>query len=126
MNAPISVISAGILTFGIAFGACGGNRKPAPSPSADFALAAASGVRTTAQPTAVTFASAETTASPKLDGNAIINSKCTVCHTRARINRKKAANTDRAAWEKILAQMIENGAKINEAEREAILDYVAP
>jgi cytochrome c5 len=127
VNRTLSAVSAVAGTLAATFGACGGGRKTVPDATAVVATAAVVPAAA-AEPTAVTLAAAAVTpaTAAALDGDAIISVKCTVCHTRARINRKKAADTDRATWELIVAQMIKNGAEISEAEKEAVLDYLAP
>jgi mono/diheme cytochrome c family protein len=60
-----------------------------------------------------------------LDANALINERCTVCHTRERIDNKKAGGADRAAWEQTVDRMIGRGAQLNDAEREAVLSFLA-
>jgi cytochrome c553 len=57
-----------------------------------------------------------------IDGNAVIYAKCTVCHTRDRID---AAEKDRAGWEATVDRMISNGANLTAEEREAVLDFLA-
>jgi hypothetical protein len=60
-----------------------------------------------------------------LDADALINERCTVCHTRERIDAKKASGADRAAWEETVDRMIGRGAQLSPEEREAVLSFLA-
>jgi len=55
-------------------------------------------------------------------GEELVNTRCTVCHTRERID---AASKDRAGWEATVDRMISYGAQLTPEEREAVLDYLA-
>jgi cytochrome c5/cytochrome c553 len=72
-----------------------------------------------------TQAAAGTGETAALDGNALVDERCTVCHSRDRIDNKKASGADRTAWEATVDGMIARGAQLNDAEREAVLDYLA-
>jgi cytochrome c5 len=54
-------------------------------------------------------------------GKVLLETRCTVCHGLARVAKEKAA---RAGWEKIVDEMIGKGAKLNDAEKETVLDYL--
>jgi len=56
-----------------------------------------------------------------LDGAALVAERCTVCHTRERID-----NSDKSAagWTATVDRMIGNGAKLDSAERQAVIDYL--
>jgi mono/diheme cytochrome c family protein len=56
-----------------------------------------------------------------LDGDALVNERCTVCHTRERID---AAAKDEAGWTATVDRMIGNGAQLNEEERAAVIQYL--
>jgi hypothetical protein len=53
----------------------------------------------------------------------LLQEKCSVCHTLARVHQ---ARKDRSEWEKTIDQMIKNGARLSESERQELLDYLAP
>ena len=57
-----------------------------------------------------------------LDGKALVRARCTGCHTTDRIDR---ANPGRAGWERIVDRMIRTGARLDDAERKAVIDYLA-
>ena len=56
-----------------------------------------------------------------LDGETLVNERCTVCHTRERID---AADKDEAGWTETVDRMIANGAVLNAEERQAVIDYL--
>jgi branched-chain amino acid transport system substrate-binding protein len=56
-----------------------------------------------------------------LDGEALVNERCTVCHSRERID---AADKDEAGWTETVDRMIGNGAVLDTDERQAVLDYL--
>ena len=57
-----------------------------------------------------------------LDGEALVAERCTVCHSAERID---AAEKDEAGWTATVDRMIANGAELNEAERAAVIEYLA-
>ncbi len=57
-----------------------------------------------------------------IDADAVIDRACTVCHTRDRIDN---ASKDAAGWAATIDRMIGNGARISDAERQALIDYLA-
>jgi len=68
---------------------------------------------------AVTEAQPETQA---LDGAALMESRCTVCHNA---NRIKAAKKSQAQWESVVSRMIQKGAQLSDAEKAALIAYLA-
>jgi hypothetical protein len=56
-----------------------------------------------------------------LDGAALVQERCTVCHTTARIDRQ---NLDEAGWTQIVNQMIGFGAQLNDQEKAAVIAYL--
>ncbi len=63
-----------------------------------------------------------TTTTTALDGNALVSERCTVCHSRDRIDQ---ASKDRAGWETTVDRMIGNGAQLSADERVAVIDYLS-
>ena len=57
-----------------------------------------------------------------LDGKALMNERCTVCHSTERI---QAAKKSKAEWEATVSRMKGKGAKLNDAETTALLDFLA-
>jgi len=56
-----------------------------------------------------------------LGGQKLLTDRCSACHSLDRVYQKK---TDRSGWEKIVDNMIQNGAKLNADERKALIDYI--
>lgn len=75
-------------------------------------------------PTATSDLPAKPTTAPAqaLDGKALMNERCTVCHNTERI---QAAKKTRADWEATVSRMKGNGAKLNDAETTALIDFLA-
>jgi len=51
-----------------------------------------------------------------------VQQQCATCHTIKRID---AANLDRAGWERTVDLMIDKGARLDEAERKIVIDYLS-
>lgn len=83
------------------------------------AAATPSATEAATQDAAATEASGEAAA---LDGEALVQERCTVCHTAERIdNASKTAEE----WASTVDRMIGYGAQLNDAERQAVIDYLA-
>ncbi|NLF79279.1 MAG: hypothetical protein GX573_26595 [Chloroflexi bacterium] len=57
-----------------------------------------------------------------LSGEELVQTRCTVCHTRERIDN---AEKTEAEWAATVDRMIGHGAVLNEAERAAVIAYLA-
>ena len=55
------------------------------------------------------------------DGKALLESKCTTCHSA---KMTMAVKRDKAGWTKTIEKMKAKGAKLTDAEAEAIADYL--
>ena len=55
-------------------------------------------------------------------GDAIMNQQCTACHGLSRITSTKASLEQ---WQAIVDRMILNGAKLTDAEKEILVQYLA-
>ncbi|MGQ9804433.1 MAG: hypothetical protein ACUVSH_11485, partial [Anaerolineae bacterium] len=86
--------------------ACGG-RTETPSPEA----AAPSPSAALSSPPA-----------PVADGAALLRERCTACHGLDRVER---AHKKREEWERTVDRMIRLGAKLTEAERAVLVEYLA-
>ncbi|MCJ7625451.1 MAG: hypothetical protein MUO76_18280 [Anaerolineaceae bacterium] len=63
------------------------------------------------------------TATPEVDqGQQLVASRCTVCHTLGTVETKKA---DRDGWQATVERMIGKGAQLNATEQELVIDYLA-
>lgn len=59
--------------------------------------------------------------SATLDGNALIDERCTVCHTRDRIDQQ---DKNDIGWTATVDRMISYGAALDAAERQAVINYL--
>lgn len=64
---------------------------------------------------------AQEPATGPLDGEALLQERCTVCHN---LNRVDSATYDRAGWEAAVDRMIGRGAQLTEEERATLIDYL--
>lgn len=63
------------------------------------------------------------TGDPEIDkGLALVESKCSLCHT---LDRVESASKDAAGWEQTVARMRDNGAVMTDAEAQQIVDYLS-
>ncbi|WP_119069471.1 DUF7282 domain-containing protein [Aggregatilinea lenta] len=67
-------------------------------------------------------ASMDSGATSALDGDALVSERCTVCHSRERIDN---AVKDQAGWESTVDRMIGYGAQLTPEERQAVIDYLS-
>jgi len=66
--------------------------------------------------------STEPTTGDVLDGEKLVQERCTRCHDLERIY---SAEKDRDGWEKTVDRMIGNGAQLDDAERRAVIEYLS-
>lgn len=97
------------LAMMMAVGACGGS-TPAP------AEVPATAVPAEAPATAVP---AETPAAP--DGATLLDTRCGACHSVEKVKRVTATQQQ---WERIVADMINKGAKVSDAEKSVLIDHL--
>lgn len=57
-----------------------------------------------------------------LDGESIVDAKCTQCHDLTRV---QTAKKDRSGWEDTVARMESNGLQVTPEEKSAVIDYLA-
>jgi mono/diheme cytochrome c family protein len=57
-----------------------------------------------------------------LDGKALVEERCSVCHG---LDRVTSASKSRAEWQANVERMVEQGADLNAAEQEAVIEYLA-
>ena len=57
-----------------------------------------------------------------LDGQAIMQERCSVCHS---INRVTSAHHTAAQWQNTVNRMINHGAKLAPQEKQVLIDYLA-
>lgn len=59
---------------------------------------------------------------PTLSGLALLNDRCTECHTLERVD---SASMAREQWSATVEDMIGRGAELNDREKEVLVDYLA-
>ena len=108
-----------LLMFALVIAACGGATAPTVAPSSvpTKAPAATAAPGATGAPTAVAA-----TAPAGIDAAALVPVRCTVCHSTDRI---KAAKFTLEKWTATVARMRGHGAQVNDAEAQAIIQYLA-
>jgi mono/diheme cytochrome c family protein len=67
-------------------------------------------------------ANTATVAPAPADGAALLNERCTVCHSLDRVTSKK--NTA-AQWTQIVSRMVGKGAELTSEEQKVLVDYLA-
>lgn len=64
------------------------------------------------------------TSSEHLDGESLVQERCTQCHDLMRVERR--FGQDRAWWERTVDRMVgRRSGLLNDTERTAVLDYLA-
>ena len=56
-----------------------------------------------------------------LDGKALVEERCSVCHD---LERVEAAKKSAEEWKTNVERMVGNGAKLNQEEQEAVIEYL--
>jgi hypothetical protein len=60
--------------------------------------------------------------SASLDGKTLVEERCTECHSLSTVT---GAAKSRAAWQSTVDRMIGHGARLNNAEKEAVINYLS-
>ena len=63
-----------------------------------------------------------TSGSTDLDGKSLVETRCTECHSLNRVTSFSGSIDD---WTKIVDDMVKKGADLNDAEKEAVINYLA-
>ena len=82
------------------FAACGGSKQATPAPAT----------------------APETTAPPALEGQTLLQGRCTQCHDLGRV---ESARKTADEWKATIERMIGKGAQLNQAEQELLTKYLA-
>ena len=64
----------------------------------------------------------EPAAGSDLDGKALVEERCTLCHNLQTVT---AAKKSADAWQSTVERMIGKGAQLNDAEKAAVIDYLS-
>jgi cytochrome c5 len=65
---------------------------------------------------------AATSAPAAADGAALLQERCTVCHSADRITQARKTSTE---WDTTVTRMIDKGAQLNSEEKTVLVDYLA-
>lgn len=58
------------------------------------------------------------------EARSLVHNRCTVCHNLTRVKAHIGKN-DRKAWDDTVSRMQKNGARVTDAEKQIIVDYLA-
>ncbi len=61
-------------------------------------------------------------AAPAMDGSALLEERCSVCH---KSDRPKSAKKSKEEWQKTVTRMIGKGAKLSDKEKATLIDYLS-
>jgi cytochrome c5 len=104
MRTKIILLTIALLvTMGLLLAACGSKAKSTATQSS--------------APAQATVAPSTTS-----DGEALLNDRCTKCHS---INRVTSAKKSASDWQKTVSRMVSNGAKLTSEEQQVLVDYLA-
>ena len=67
-------------------------------------------------------ATAQQTSTPAIDGQTLLQERCSVCHSASQVTRLRGTS---AEWTMAVDAMISRGAQLNNAERQTLIDYLA-
>ncbi|NIV37917.1 MAG: hypothetical protein GWN58_53440 [Anaerolineae bacterium] len=76
----------------------------------------------TAQPTEAPQEEEPTTEPPAADDEALLEERCTACHT---LDRVVGAQKTRDGWEQTVTRMVGNGAQLTEDEQATLIEHLA-
>ena len=102
-NKTILITMILLVTLGTVLTACGSKAKATatqPSAPAQATVAPAAGV----------------------DGQALLNDRCTKCHNLNRVTSAKKSASD---WESTVSRMVGKGAQLTTDEQKVLVDYLA-
>lgn len=63
-----------------------------------------------------------TTETPAIDGAALLETRCSGCHSA---DRARKAKKTREGWDKTVSSMIRKGAALTDAEKTVLVDYLS-
>jgi len=73
------------------------------------------------QPTQPSQETQPTAAPPAGDGAALLEERCTICHS---LDRVTSASKTRQEWEQTVTRMVGKGARLNADEQEILISYL--
>ena len=98
--AVVILIAAGLILMAV-LAACGGSsEEPTQAPAPDTAVPEQA---------------------PELDGEALLEDRCSTCHGA---DRARQVTKTRDGWDQSVSRMIDKGAQLTEAEKAFLVDYL--
>lgn len=76
----------------------------------------------TSAPNSASSDGASPTSASALDGQTLLEARCTTCHSLARV---ASAKGDAAQWQQVVDQMVQKGAQLNADEEKVLVEYLA-
>lgn len=133
MHIPLALVT--LICAVMLLAACGGQppaptptQPPAPTPTiaqeqAPSPTPAAQPSPTPAVEVTPTFTMEPSpTAAPALNGQALVEERCTACHTLDRVKQSRKSEAD---WKATVERMVRKGAVLSAEEIEAVVRYLA-
>jgi mono/diheme cytochrome c family protein len=99
--AAVTLIAAGLVLMALLVACGSGSSEPTQAPSS------------------ATVSPAEM---PAQDGATLLEARCSICHSA---DRAKQVKKTRDEWDQTVTRMIDRGAQLTEAEKAALVDYLA-
>jgi hypothetical protein len=91
------------------------DRKECRSVAAAISMAACVGL-------AAALVASGCSSGPVADGPTLLSSRCSTCHSP---QRGQTTKRTAAEWEQIVTRMVGKGAKVNNAEKAVLVEYLA-
>ena len=120
-----SSIALLILLLLVTLAGCSANNQTAVSTVASTdqtGVATAPSTPSVGQPTVAATAGSPTNPSTVADGKTLLETRCTTCHTLAKIVN---AQGTAAQWQQVVDQMIQRGAVLTPDEESILVQYLA-
>ena len=74
------------------------------------------------QPPPASQPTAAVTVAPALDGATLLETRCSACHS---VDRPKQARMTQEQWDQTVTTMLSHGAKLTDAEKAVLVEYLA-
>jgi hypothetical protein len=123
MAKALILLTVVTLAFGTALMGCSGAEEiEAATPEMTDPEPVSEPAETAAEPTETWDEMAGETGTVALDAEELVNERCTFCHG---VDRVYKAGLSPAGWGDTIDRMVARGAWLNEAERDAVIEYLA-
>ncbi len=130
MRSKFFLLIVAVLLGAWLLSACGGaTPTPTPEPTEEEATVEPTAEEAEEEPTAeeeeATPEEAEEEGAAEeeaIDGETLVQERCTVCHDTGRIDREDHTEEE---WAEVVDEMIEKGAELTDEERQIVIEYLA-